>query len=153
MRLFVESRRRRFGPIRERKAWLPLPRLRADTSGATILEFALLFPIFCFVLLAIFEGGLYGGAYLSLRNAAYEGAHVGRFPGEPDAAIRNAVQAHAGMLRIQAGDIIINPANSRVAGGTVALTVAYSFQPIPIPGTSWGSTPIPLMVRATAQVE
>jgi len=48
-------------------------RLIKNTKGQAVVEFALVLPVFIFLLLVIMEGGRILGGYLELQNAARDG--------------------------------------------------------------------------------
>lgn len=61
----------RVDPVRAR------PRRRHDDAGASLVEFALVLPVFMMLILGMFTGGLAYSRKLSIAQAAREGARYG----------------------------------------------------------------------------
>ena len=74
-----------------------LRRLRGDRKGVTAIEFALIAPLFIFLIVAVTQvGGLFY-AHAALRNAVSEGARFATvFPRPTEAQVIARVNAHRG---------------------------------------------------------
>lgn len=75
-------------------------RLRRDDRGAEALEFALVFPVFAFLVLGLIFTLLAAASYVSLTHAALEGVRFASIPTDPllgtyptNAAVTARVQA------------------------------------------------------------
>jgi Flp pilus assembly protein TadG len=72
---------------------LVLKRLRRDAGGATIVEFAIILPALCVLLLAIFELGYRSYASSVLQGALHEAARMATVGGISQAQINDRVLA------------------------------------------------------------
>jgi Flp pilus assembly protein TadG len=70
-----------------------IKRLRGET-GAELIEFAIVFPIFLVIFAAMIDFGFLLQRYEVVTNAAREGARIGVLPGYGTADIQNRVQSY-----------------------------------------------------------
>ncbi|MDA8218688.1 MAG: pilus assembly protein [Dehalococcoidales bacterium] len=105
--------------------------------GQAVVEFALVFGIFAFLLMGIFDFGRGVAAYNAISNAAREGARLAihnpaEFNAGTDANIRAEVINRTAMLAgLGPGDIDITPAQAaRTYGDVVTVRVSYRFAPV-----------------------
>jgi Flp pilus assembly protein TadG len=133
---------------------------RAPSRGQSLVEFALIVPVFMVIAFGIFDFGLAFDSSLTISNAAREGARYGVT--NPDAtAITSRVRTTAGRLNDSRLTITVScktAAGAACAGGmagatsgtTLVVTVRYSYQMLtPI---AFG-TVIPLSSTAQMRVE
>jgi Flp pilus assembly protein TadG len=103
-----------------------LSRLKND-SGAELIEFAIVFPIFMVVVAAILDFGFLFQRYEVITNAAREGARMGSLPGYADTDIRGRVRNYltaAGLMAtVPDSDIPITRGTETLPSGLVIATV------------------------------
>lgn len=112
---------------------------RAQRGQATV-EFALVFVIFAFVIMGIFDFGRGVVAYNTISHAAREGARLAiHSPNPPDnfvtgqnASILAAVNNHTAMLPASDITVGISPdqEDARDSGVIVTVQVEYEFTPV-----------------------
>ena len=131
-------------------------RWRSDAAQA-IVEFALVAPIFLFVLLGIFEMGRLMIEYTSIANAAREGARLGAIASNPPTVIMGEAQRFTIAVGatpvvtvvVKRGGTPVPSGTPRTTGDTVDVTVSHTFQPM-----GYLTDPaIPLSSTARMQVE
>ena len=133
---------------------------RRRTAGQSLVEFALIVPVFMLIAFGIFDFGLAFDSSLTISNAAREGARYGAT--YPDTtAITNRVKTVAGRLNDARLTVTVSCKTSTGAacsggmagattGTTVVVSVTYSYQMItPI---VFGTT-LPLSSTAQMRVE
>lgn len=122
---------------------------RIRQRGQSLVEFALVIPVFMLVVLSIAEGGYYVVASTSVNHATHEGARRAVLPGTTTlAAVRSRIIDAAGpTVSLSDGDITIKvsdddgsnfvaPANDadfvsrKVPGARVLIETAYSHVPL-----------------------
>jgi Flp pilus assembly pilin Flp len=86
---------------------LPLLALRRDARGATIVEFAMILPALCILLLAIFELGYRSYAASVLQGALHEAARMATVGGVTQSQIDARVQSRLSNFNSQ-GTITIS---------------------------------------------
>ncbi|MFD3157177.1 TadE/TadG family type IV pilus assembly protein [Haloimpatiens sp. FM7330] len=105
-------------------------RLLKNKNGQSLVEFAIIFPLILLVVMAIAEFGMIFNAYLTINNAAREGARAG-IVGTSDVEIQNLVLAASPNLESQNLTIIITPnETSRTSGETLTVTLNYTYHTI-----------------------
>ena len=97
---------------------------KSHQRGQGIVEFAVIFPIFAFLLFAVIDGGLLMGRYNNINNATKEGARLGATggaTGKAEIVDRVQKQVHGDLdntakhpLSTNCGDYAIPPANTNV---------------------------------------
>jgi Flp pilus assembly protein TadG len=142
-------------------------RLRSE-RGAELIEFAVVLPMLLLVFVAIVDFGLLFQRYLTVSNAAREGARIAVLPGYAQTDVQNRVTEY---VRNSTGDNTLSPAAVRTlvsidpdGGGpllpfqaaqvTVSLTHNYLFIG-PVSGLLGGGsfTSITLAARSTMRME
>ena len=95
--------------------------------GQSLVEFALVLPVFLILIFGIVDFGLGLRAWITITNAAREGARVGAVRGDCE-AIENQVISTSGGLITSADQITIEPADcDGTAGDSVRVTVEYEY--------------------------
>jgi hypothetical protein len=95
--------------------------------GQSMVEFALVVPVFLILVFGIIDFGLGLRAWISITNAAREGARVGAVRGscsEIEAQVMNT----SGGLVTSASQIDIDPDCDGLAGDDIAVTVSYEYE-------------------------
>ena len=102
------------------------PRGRSE-RGQSLLEFALVLPVFLVLVFGIIDFGLGLKAWISITNAAREGARVGAVRGTCD-EIRQQVKDTSGGLVTSDDQIEITPEDcDGTSGDSVTVTVTYEY--------------------------
>jgi Flp pilus assembly protein TadG len=144
-----------------------LQRFRSE-RGAELIEFAVVLPMLLLVFVAIVDFGLLFQRYLTLSNAAREGARIAVLPGYGPTDVQNRVTEY---VQNSTGDTTLSPATVRTlvsidpdGGGpvppfpaaqvTVSMTHSYLFIG-PVSGLLGGGsfTSITLAARSTMRIE
>jgi Flp pilus assembly protein TadG len=125
---------------------------RSERASA-LAELTLILPVFLLLLLGTVDLGLGVRTYLTLTDAAYEGARwLASHPGDPTGA-QTRIVATAGQVGVAAGAlaIAITPAKSSYqAGDLVTVTVNHNY---PLLFGALTSLPtLPLQAQATMRV-
>lgn len=111
---------------------------RRRPSGQSLIEFALVLPIFLVILFSLFELGRALVEYNSLANAAREGARAGIVPTKTVTEITQAARSStvtAGalpaveVLAFRSGTQLADPA-TRTSGDSLQVRVSHTFVPI-----------------------
>jgi hypothetical protein len=101
---------------------------RKGEDGQSLLEFALVLPIFLLVLFAIVDFGMAFHAWITVTNAAREGARIGSVHA-PSAAIEQRVRDTSDTL--DQGNLSVSVSNADDQGGqpgeSVVVDVSYSY--------------------------
>ncbi|MEM6331390.1 MAG: TadE/TadG family type IV pilus assembly protein [Planctomycetota bacterium] len=106
--------------------------------GASVVEFALVAPVFFLVVLGMIEFGRMAMVQQVLTNAAREGARVGVLDGATTAGVTNKVDDYLASASISGAAVQVspNPPNAAAYGESVTVTVSISFNDV-----SWLPTP------------
>lgn len=80
--------------------------LRGERRGQTLVEFALILPIFVVILVGIFDGGRLVFANHTVNNAAREGGREATV-NQTEADIQARAAQHAVALDIAPGDVVV----------------------------------------------
>lgn len=103
-----------------------------NQKGQALVEFALILPILLLLIMGIIQFGMVINAYLSIQNAAREGARAG-IVGNTDLEVTTIMIATSPSLREEYLSITITPTEiNRSAGEPLTVKVSYSY-PIIIP--------------------
>ncbi len=103
------------------------PRRRRVEAGQAVVELALVVPVLVLLLLGIAEFGRLYGAYLTVEQAAREGARVAALGGS-DSDVIQAVDNAASWLDLKQLSVSITPSQGqRLAGQSVTVEVDYRF--------------------------
>lgn len=132
------------------------------SRGQNLVEFAIVLPVFLWLVLGIVDFGRSIASYALVSNAAREGARAGIFAGsvfpdgQEDAQIVAAVNSQTLFLgAIPSSDVTITPEpqSARTSGSDITVTVIYGFQPItPLISSVVGST-ITMTASSTMLIE
>ena len=103
--------------------------------GQTLVEFALILPVFIFLVVVIFDFGRLIYYYNAIHNAAREGARFGVINPNNSGGMKSAVATYAISLGIQPADVpepTVQASTPVSSSGTysVKVTVDYCFKPI-----------------------
>jgi Flp pilus assembly protein TadG len=103
-------------------------RPRKGEDGQSLVEFALVLPIFLLVLFAIVDFGMAFHAWITVTNSAREGARIGSVHA-PSASIEQRVRDTADTLNQD--NLSVNVSNADDQGGqpgeSVVVDVSYSY--------------------------
>jgi Flp pilus assembly protein TadG len=126
-------------------------RLRKGQHGQSLVEFALVLPLFLLIVMATVDFGWALRGWITTTNAAREGARVG-VTGASSTTIKDrVVQASSGLLTT--ADVTVTNAQG-AAGGNVTVQATHNYQYITPLGSflSWvlgGALPDPLPIAST----
>lgn len=126
-----------------------LQRKRNARRGASVVEFALVAPIFMLFVFGIVEYGRCVMVQQLLTNAAREGARRGVLDGSTTAEVQTAVRTYLGGASVNRATVVVSPdpPSSATFGQPVTVTVSVPFSQV-----SWLGTPMYLRGRTlTAQ--
>jgi Flp pilus assembly protein TadG len=122
-------------------------KLSREQNGQALVEMALVIPLFLLLLFGVIEMGRIGHAYITISNAAREGARLATIGGS-DIEIREAVQNATPTLNSSALTVEITPNQfNRLSGQGVSVQVTYPVQLI-IPVIT-NIVPNPVVVKST----
>jgi len=123
-----------------------------NNRGQAVVEFALVFPLFVWLMLGMIDFGRIFHELIVVSHAAREGARVAAV-GKDNNAIEAAVQAAAVSINTDGPgnpvQVTINPQSNRTAGQPVTVTVTHGVT-ILTPFMSSIVTPNPFPVTGTA---
>jgi len=98
-----------------------------NQKGQALVEFAIILPILLLLVMGILQFGMMLNAYLSIENAAREGARAG-IMGSSDAEIRNLVIATSPSLDPENLTVSITPnETNRTSGDTLTIKITYNY--------------------------
>lgn len=118
-----------------------------EQHGQALVEMALVLPLILLLLFGVIEMGRIGHAYITVSNAAREGARLATIGGK-DSEIRDAVLNAAPGLNSSALTVVITPNQfNRQSGQGVSVQVTYPVQ-LMIPVIS-NVIPNPVIVNST----
>jgi Flp pilus assembly protein TadG len=107
--------------------------MRSRQSGQSLIEFALLLPVFLLFAVIVFDLGRAVYYYSAVHNAAREGARYGAVHPNDYAGMKATAVNYAIGLGLVAANVTAGPGTSQIVGGfpnpTVKVTVIYSFSP------------------------
>jgi Flp pilus assembly protein TadG len=139
-----------------------LRRATENSAGQTLVEFALIVPIFILVIMGVFDVGRAIYAYSTINNAAHEAARLA-IVDQNTADVREEAVGRAVGVNVAVGDVTVRwlsanytdvaPCNATPRFGcAVEVTVAYEFNAAtPILSTLMG--PIDLQGMARQPIE
>ena len=112
---------------------------RRKRSGAAVVEFAVVVPVFFLLVFGMIEYGRLVMVQQVLTNAAREGARVGVLDGATQATVTSAVNNYLTSASINGATTAVspNPPSSAAYGGSVTVTVSVGFNQV-----SWLPSPI-----------
>lgn len=99
-----------------------------NEKGQSLVEFAILLPFLLLLLMGILEFGIMLNSYLTINNAAREGARLGIVAGS-NIEIKELITNISPNLDTKNLTVNITPSEgSRKSGGTIAVEVIYNYQ-------------------------
>jgi len=112
-------------------------RLKSGESGQSVVEFALVLPIFLLLVMGLIQFGAIFNGQITVTSAAREGARLG-VVGTPNPEVRDRLIEHTAALFLQPltpSDIMISPTEQefRVVGQELTVRVSGTV-PIIVPG-------------------
>ena len=87
-------------------------RVRRDEQGASLVEFALVLPIFALLLFAMIDFGLVFQSFISLRNGVNAGARVASVSGATDSSCTTASTAMLCTVKDRVGALLAAQSNT-----------------------------------------
>lgn len=109
------------------------PRIRrADRRGATLVEFAIVAPLFFLVVLTMFEFTRLNVLRHTADNAAYEAARAAMVPGSNAASAKRKARQLLNIVGAQGAKIRVTPA--KITQDTEEVTVTVS---VPLNRNGW----------------
>ncbi len=100
---------------------------RKGERGQTMVEFALVFPVFLLLLFGVLDFGRVVYAYNTISNAAREGARAAVILDNTPDQVKTTVVQKAVSLSLTTANVNVT---SRAVGQPVTVTVDYRFTPI-----------------------
>ena len=112
---------------------------RKERRGATVVEFAIIAPVFFLLVFGMIEFGRMVMVQQVITNASREGARVGVLDGATTTEIENTVNSYLASGSISGADVEVdpNPPSNAGYGEPVTVTVAVGFDEV-----SWLPTPM-----------
>jgi Flp pilus assembly protein TadG len=112
---------------------------RRKRSGAAVVEFAVVVPVFFLLVFGMIEYGRLVMVQQVLTNASREGARVGVLDGATVTSVTSAVNNYLTSANINGSTTTVspNPPSSAAYGGSVTVTVSVGFNQV-----SWLPSPI-----------
>jgi len=102
--------------------------------GQTLVEFALLIPVFILLVVVVFDLGRAIYYYSAIYNAAREGVRFGAVHPDDTTGMRNTTINYAFGLGLALANVTAGPGTPEPVGGfdnpTVKVRVVYSFTPV-----------------------
>lgn len=109
------------------------PGMRPGRRGQSLVEFALLIPVFLLFAVVVFDLGRAVYYYSAVHNAAREGARYGVVSPNDFNGMRNRAVEYAVGLGMVVANVTAGPGTPQVVDGfpnpTVKVTVTYAFIP------------------------
>jgi Flp pilus assembly protein TadG len=111
---------------------------RRRSSGQSMVEFALILPLFLLLVFGVLDFGRAVYADSTITNAAREGARFGMIAPSPTSAIQVKVQQYAASLAIPTSNVSVscvtadgaNDCANAQAGDQITVAVTYAFVPV-----------------------
>jgi Flp pilus assembly pilin Flp len=134
-------------PRPSRKAGLPFRRRLRGESGAAIVEFALILPFICLMIVLILDFGRAFNYWIDTTHLASEGARLAAVDSAPGGSLQTYIRSKADTGELRNGDsrwidapleVCVNPGPGDEVGDPVEVTVATTYKFLPI-----GNLPIP----------
>jgi Flp pilus assembly protein TadG len=120
-------------------------------EGQALVEFSLALVVLVASIFGIIESGRLVYAYVTIGNAAREGTRTAIISGATDTEVRSSIDAHAGLLGRLSPGAMIAPAATRQSGGSVTVTVTYTYRGLTPVAQLFGN--VTLTSTSTAVVE
>jgi len=121
-----------------------LRRLLSRDAGQGLVEFAIVLPLLCTLILALIQFGILWNNYITLTDATRAGARVAavsRTAGDPVGATKTAVCNSAYNMTCATLNPQVTPGTPWTTGGQVSVTATYPYSiNLPIIGTIFSGT-------------
>jgi Flp pilus assembly protein TadG len=91
-------------------------RVRRHERGASLVEFAIIFPIFMIIVLGMFSGGVAYNRQIAIRNAAKEGARYG-------ATVPRLTSFTSGTWASNVRDVVVERSEQELAASDVCVAL------------------------------
>jgi Flp pilus assembly protein TadG len=128
---------------------------RRTFRAQSLVEFALVAPIFLIMLFSVIEGSRIAYSYVALNHAVQEGGRTAALPGTGAVAdVQSKVQASANPLTVSGVTVAVSGGkafSARVSGDTVSVSASYAFTPVL--SMVFGVGSIPLSATTSVSVE
>lgn len=99
-----------------------------DQKGQALVEFAIVLPILLLLVMGILQFGMMLNSYLTIENAAREGARTGII-GSSDSEIQNLIISTSPNLDPAKLKVTITPSGAaRKPGDTLTVKVTYNYE-------------------------
>jgi hypothetical protein len=130
-----------------------LAKIRRENGGQALVEFALVLPLLLLLLMAVFEFGNVFHSYLTITNAAREGARLGVV--NPDADIENCVRTVCSALDTSKLEITVAPQDPvyRKPGYYLTVDVRYKVFLITPLLSNFLPNPMDISARSVMRIE
>lgn len=103
-----------------------------NKKGQALVEFAIILPLLLLLIMGIVQFSMIINSYLSIQNAAREGARAGIL-GSSDIEIKNIIKAVSPSLEASNLTVTITPTeSSRKSGDTLTVKIDYNY-PLIVP--------------------
>ncbi|MEM6798247.1 MAG: TadE family protein [Planctomycetota bacterium] len=112
--------------------------LPSRRRGASVVEFALVAPVFFLVVLGMIEFGRMAMVQQVLTNSAREGARIGVLDGSTTARVKTKVDDYLSSASISGATVQVSPNPPSSAGFGESVTVTVS---VPFDRVSWLPSP------------
>ena len=101
---------------------------RRNERGQSLAEFAIILPLLLIILAGVLDLGRLYYAYVSVTDAAAEGASYAAIsPTDSDGIHKRAQEASGGQVRLEPGAVQVEFPESTASGSPVIVTVNYTF--------------------------
>lgn len=98
-----------------------------NQQGQALVEFAIILPILLLLVMGIIQFGMMLGSYLTLQNAAREGARAGII-GSTNAEIQRVINSTSPNLELDKLTVGITPSEAiRKSGDSLTVSVSYNY--------------------------
>ncbi|MFQ6016326.1 MAG: TadE/TadG family type IV pilus assembly protein [Anaerolineae bacterium] len=104
--------------------------MRKSEKGQSLVEMALIFPVLLLLFAGIVDLGRGFNAYITITNAAREGARYGSFYPTDTTGIQTHVQNEAAGTGITITNISVTFPSGNAPGNPIRVEVTYSFSTI-----------------------
>lgn len=123
-------------------------------TGQSLVEFAIMLPILLLVVMGIIEFGFIMNSYLTLQNAAREGARAGAL-GSSNSAVESIIKTGStGLIQDSITVTVIPEDGSRHTGKMLTVKVTYKYNlNVPIINNIFADKTIPLQAEVSMRIE
>jgi Flp pilus assembly protein TadG len=124
-----------------------------NENGQALVEFAIILPILLLLIMGIFEFGMLLNSYLTIQNAAREGARLG-IVGGTDVEIDSLINSISPTLTPSDLTVSVTPVEiSRNSGDTLTVNVTYNYHmTVPIISALLNNV-VPLKAQTSMRIE